>query len=84
VVSKSQHEHRFESQKALLTEEVALLGIVGVIKKLLNVRTHSGDCDLRHLDSLPVEYLILMVRIGVLMGVQLQFEWVEVQMGVLK
>lgn len=49
--------HHFGGLEAMLTEEVALLGVVGVVKKLLNVRTHSGDCDLRHLDSLPVEYL---------------------------
>jgi hypothetical protein len=40
-----------------LTEEVALLDVERVIEKLSNVLAHSGDCDLGHLDSLPVEYL---------------------------
>lgn len=36
-------------------EEVALLGVLRVIKKLLHVGAHSGDCDLGHLvDSLPI------------------------------
>lgn len=35
-----------------------------VLKELLDVRTHSGDRDLRHSDGLPVENLrFLMVRI---------------------
>jgi hypothetical protein len=38
-----------------LTEEVALLRVERVIEKLRNILTHSGDCDFRHLDSLPVE-----------------------------
>jgi hypothetical protein len=85
VVSKSHCQTTRFNLEDGLTEEVALLGVVGVIKKLLNVRTHSGDCDLRHLDSLPVEYLILMVRIGVLMdGCRFsEMVWVEVQETVL-
>jgi len=34
-------------------EEVPLLGVVGVVEQLLHVRAHSGDCDFRHIDSLP-------------------------------
>jgi len=29
-------------------EEVPLLGLVGVLKELLNVRTNAGDRDFRH------------------------------------
>lgn len=36
-------------------KEVALLGLGRVLKKRLDVRTHSGDCDFRHDDSLPRE-----------------------------
>jgi len=39
-------------------EEVSLLGLEGVLKELLDVGTHSGDCDFRHDDSLPVELLM--------------------------
>lgn len=36
-------------------EEVSLLGVLGVLKELLHVGAHSGDCDLGHLsDSLPI------------------------------
>lgn len=36
-------------------EEVSLLGVGGVLKELLHVGAHSGDCDLGHLsDSLPI------------------------------
>ena len=38
-------------------EEVPLLGFVGVLKELLDVSTHTGDCDFGHLDSLPEEIL---------------------------
>jgi hypothetical protein len=38
-------------------EEVSLLGLERVLKKLVDVGTHSGDSDLRHLDCLPVERL---------------------------
>jgi len=38
-------------------EEVTLLRLEGVLKKFLDVATHSGDCDFRHDDSLPVEFL---------------------------
>jgi hypothetical protein len=43
-------------------EEVTLLGVLGVVQKLLDILTHSGDCDLRHDgDSLPEELSVLMV-----------------------
>ena len=35
-------------------EEVALLGLEGVLEELSDMLTHSGDCDLGHLNSLPV------------------------------
>jgi len=36
-------------------EEVSLLGLERVLQKVLDVGTHSGDCNFRHDDSLPVE-----------------------------
>jgi len=33
-------------------EEVPLLGLVGVLKELLDVRTNAGDRDFRHVDCM--------------------------------
>jgi len=38
-------------------EEVSLLGLERVLEERLDVGTHSGDCNFRHDDSLPVEFL---------------------------
>jgi hypothetical protein len=38
-------------------EEVALLGVLGVVEQFLNVLTNAGDRDFGHLDGLPEDFL---------------------------
>jgi len=38
-------------------EEVALLGVLGVVEQLLDVLSDAGDRDLRHVDGLPEDEL---------------------------
>ena len=38
-------------------EEVALLGVGGVVEQLLHVLSNAGDRDLRHVDGLPEDFL---------------------------
>ena len=48
-----------------LKYSLSFLLLGGVFEKFLNVSSHSGDRDLRHIDGLPEEFAIevLMVRI---------------------
>jgi hypothetical protein len=43
-------------------EEVALLGLVGVLQELTDLRTDISDCDFRHLGSLPIGYLMVVAN----------------------
>jgi hypothetical protein len=36
-------------------EEVALLLVLGVVQELLHIGADAGDCDFRHIGSLPEE-----------------------------
>jgi len=40
-------------------KEVTLLGLVGVLQELSDLRPDISDCDLRHLDSLPIDSCII-------------------------